>query len=469
MAHRTDGAETLFDFIVVGSGVSGGRIAYELTEAGARVMLLEAGQEFSAQTFPPQELDYSAMLFWGGGIEISSDGHVGFLRAKCVGGTSIVNQALLDRFDDLAWSDWKTASGVGFFDRSSMESHYSACEKELAVADFQDHHCNRNARIFRQAFDRAGYGWKYLHRAASDCALDKGSDCILCLGGCPRDSKQSSLVTVIRAARKKGMELQSDCEAQRIEVAPNRVRVFATQRGEKREFAAAKLVLAAGAFGNTQLLWNSGYKEKLPALGKRMTCHPQFMTYALFDETVDAHKGAFQTVKSDDPKLRAAGFKLENVYAQPIGTAMLLPGYGSQHQRKMARFRSYASMEVAIRDDAAGELRVAKNGKLIIDKPFTNADQSKAKRGLDLVRELFTGAGAREIIGCQQKFGLHLMGGCAIGVDGASSVVDPEFKLHGTQNVWIADSSVFPGAPGINPSFTIMALSHRAAQGMVKR
>jgi choline dehydrogenase-like flavoprotein len=40
--------------------------------------------------------------------------------------------------------------------------------------------------------------------------------------------------------------------------------------------------------------------------------------------------------------------------------------------------------------------------------------------------------------------------------------------VHGHPNVFAADSSIFPSAPGINPSYTIMALSHRAAQEMLR-
>ena len=54
------------------------------------------------------------------------------------------------------------------------------------------------------------------------------------------------------------------------------------------------------------------------------------------------------------------------------------------------------------------------------------------------------------------------MGGCNMGTDPQRSVTSPEFRLHGFRNVYTADSSIFPNAPGINPSFTIMALSVKA-------
>src|SRR6185437_16009121 len=132
------------------------------------------------------------------------------------------------------------------------------------------------------------------------------------------------------------------------------------------------------------------------------------------------------------------------------------------------KFRYMASMEVAIRDEASGMIELG-GPKLRIRKSLTREDQRKAKHGLQVVRELFESVGARKIIQCEQSFGLHLMGGCPIGVDAVSSVVDPEFRIHGEKNVFAADSSIFPAAPGINPSFSIMALSHRASRAILNR
>lgn len=456
-----------YDFAIIGSGVSGGRIAYELTAAGAQCVLLEAGREFGAKTFPGNEMDYSTQMFWGGGLEMSADGHVGFLRAKCLGGTSVVNQALLDRFDDLAWDDWKARSGIDFFSTSSMAPHYEACEKNLGISEIPPEFYNRNAQTFISAFRRKGYGWKPLHRAQTDCRLDKGTDCIVCLGGCPRDSKQSALVTTIRWAREKSLQVESEFQVERLEPSKTGVKIFGAQREKSTEVTVPKVVLAAGAFGNSVILLQSGMGDRLPALGTRFTCHPQFMTYALFDEPIDAHKGAFQAVKSEDSKLRTSGFKLENVFAPPIGTAMLLPGFGRDHMRLMRKYRYMASMEVAIRDEAVGRIQVS-HGKMKISKPMTSSDRKKSKMGLRLVRDLFESVGAREIISCEQTFGLHLMGSCPMGTDSSNSVVDPEFRIHGFPNLYAADSSVFPSAPGINPSFTVMALSHRASREILK-
>jgi choline dehydrogenase-like flavoprotein len=458
------GKETTFDFAVIGSGVSGGRIAYELAAGGARCVLLEAGREYGPATFPANEMDYSARLFWGGGTEVSSDGRLCLLRGRCLGGTSVVNQALLDRFDDLAWEDWRDRSGISFLNGREMAGHYDAIEQELFVSEVPARHYNRNARVFLEAFRKHGYHWGPLRRAQGDCRLDQGSDCIACLGGCPRESKQSALVTTIRWARAAGLEVVTDFEVDGVADHPDRVCIHGRRGGAPARVVAQRAVLAAGALGNAAILLRSGLGRRLPALGKGFTCHPQFFAYGLFDEPVDAHRSAFQAVKSDEPRFRKAGIKLENNFAPPIATALLLPGFGREHLALMKRYRHLASLELAVRDEPAGRLLLGRGGRLLIDKPLTDADRRRCTLGMGLLRELLSAAAAREVVVCRQAFALHLMGGCALGIDPVRSVVGPDFRVHGHPRLVAADSSTFPSAPGINPSFTIMALSRKAGR-----
>ncbi|MCC7441199.1 MAG: GMC family oxidoreductase [Bdellovibrionales bacterium] len=458
-----------YDVVVIGSGVAGGRMAMDLAVSGARVCVLEAGPAYDRKTFPKGEMAYSSRMFWGGGIEMTSDGRLGLLRAKCLGGTSIVNQALLDRFDDVAWDEWADISSVRFFNRAEMTPVYEQVEKDVSIQYLPEKARNRNAQIFTKAFDELNYHYKPLRRGQSDCALEQGSDCIVCLGGCPRDSKQSSLVTSIRRAREKGAVIEAGFEVHSVDDSGAEVRVKGRQNGKDAEVRGRRVVLASGALGNTGILMRSGYGKGLPALGKRFACHPQFMTYAAFKEPVNAHKGAFQTVASDDPKLRRAGYKYENVYAPPIGTAMLLPGLGRAHLERMKKYRYLASMEIAVRDEAVGSLSLMKDGRVAVSKPLTDQDTRRLRQGIALVHELYEAAGAAEVIRCDQGFGLHLMGGCGIGVDERQAVVSPDFQVYGHPKLYAADSSIFPSAPGINPSLTILALAHLAAVKMAKQ
>lgn len=464
----------IFDVAIVGSGPSGGRIAWDAVQAGASCVLLEAGAEYTvrpgpgALPFPGNERDYSTQLFWGGGIELSTDARMAFLRARCLGGTSVVNQALMDRFDDIALDDWRSRTGIEWLTLDAIDGDYQAVEADLDIEDIPIEHHNRNTRLFTEAFDSRGLGWSALHRAQGDCALDRGSDCIVCLGGCPRESKQSSLVTTVRRARERGLQVRTGVEVQRVEERGDLVRVEGTRAGAPFSVQARTVVLAAGALGTTGVLLRSSMRDRLPALGTGFACHPQVMTYGFFDYPVDAHKGAFQAVKGSDAGLRAQGLRFENVFAPPIGTSMLLPARGAKLQRTMRRYRHMASMEVAIRDDATGTITLDRRGRLRVDKCMTADDRAKVATGLDLAQELFGSVGARDVVRCPDTYGLHLMGGCALGVDPDSSVVGPDFRVHGTRRVFAADSSVFPAAPGISPSLTVMALSHRAAAHIVK-
>jgi hypothetical protein len=58
-----------------------------------------------------------------------------------------------------------------------MAGHYDTVEQET--------------RLFIEAFGPKGYGWTPFRRGQADCGLDEGSDCIVGLGGCPRESKQT--------------------------------------------------------------------------------------------------------------------------------------------------------------------------------------------------------------------------------------------------------------------------------------
>ena len=58
----------------------------------------------------------------------------------------------------------------------------------------------------------------------------------------------------------------------------------------------------------------------------------------------------------------------------------------------------------------------------------------------------------------------HHLGTTAMGRDPARSVTDPDLRLHGVGNVYLAGGSVFPTSGCANPTYTIVALSIRLAQ-----
>ncbi|HVY74663.1 MAG TPA: GMC family oxidoreductase [Puia sp.] len=65
--------------------------------------------------------------------------------------------------------------------------------------------------------------------------------------------------------------------------------------------------------------------------------------------------------------------------------------------------------------------------------------------------------------------GWHHMGTTRMSDDPKSGVVDADCKIHGIQNLFIAGSSCFPTGAGVNPTYTIVALSIRLADHLKKQ
>jgi choline dehydrogenase-like flavoprotein len=63
----------------------------------------------------------------------------------------------------------------------------------------------------------------------------------------------------------------------------------------------------------------------------------------------------------------------------------------------------------------------------------------------------------------------HELGGCRMGNDRRTSVVDRDCRTHDVPNLYVVDGSVFPSASEKNPTHTIMALAARAAEHVADR
>lgn len=63
----------------------------------------------------------------------------------------------------------------------------------------------------------------------------------------------------------------------------------------------------------------------------------------------------------------------------------------------------------------------------------------------------------------------HDMGGCRMGDDPATSVVNRDLAVHDTVGLYVFSGAVCPSCPGINPTLTLWALCVRAADQLVAR
>ncbi len=61
----------------------------------------------------------------------------------------------------------------------------------------------------------------------------------------------------------------------------------------------------------------------------------------------------------------------------------------------------------------------------------------------------------------------HLLGGCSIGRDAGSGVVDGDHRAFGYEQLLVVDGSVMPANVGVNPSLTITAMAERAMERLL--
>ncbi len=98
-------------------------------------------------------------------------------------------------------------------------------------------------------------------------------------------------------------------------------------------------------------------------------------------------------------------------------------------------------------------------------------DRIRITRSRDLFAVAFRKAGLGDVIQGDWDHGQprmvggnhHHMGGTRISPSSHTGVVDADLRVHGTQNLFVAGSSVFPAGGSVNPTLTIVALSLRLA------
>jgi choline dehydrogenase-like flavoprotein len=62
----------------------------------------------------------------------------------------------------------------------------------------------------------------------------------------------------------------------------------------------------------------------------------------------------------------------------------------------------------------------------------------------------------------------HQMGTCRMSSDPEAGVVDVDLRVHGTANLYLVGSAVFPAAGCVPPSLTIAALALRLADHLAR-
>ena len=114
--------------------------------------------------------------------------------------------------------------------------------------------------------------------------------------------------------------------------------------------------------------------------------------------------------------------------------------------------------------------------QLEVDWCFTEQDHRSLRVVVDLVSERFHSAGIGVMDFGEERPAIdnmtdaaHQMGTTKMASDPKTGVVDPDCRVFGTENLYVAGSAVFPTGPSYSPTFTILALARRLSQHLLSK
>ncbi|MEJ2617964.1 MAG: GMC oxidoreductase [Ignavibacteriaceae bacterium] len=99
---------------------------------------------------------------------------------------------------------------------------------------------------------------------------------------------------------------------------------------------------------------------------------------------------------------------------------------------------------------------------------YSDEDLKLLDRSRQLVRDIYSKVGAKNIYEAQITFSRHHQGTCRMGDNPKTSVVDSNLKVHDCPNLFVAGAETFVTGGSMQPVTTIVALSHRLADHLIE-
>ncbi len=492
------------DVCVVGSGCGGATLALALAERGLSVVILEQGGYYTKRDFDQREADMLAKIDGGRGLSTSDDGGMLLTYGNNVGGASVHYWADSYRTPADRLEVWAREFGVEGHDLATLTPHFERLERDLHVHPAPDELANRMNELFRAGATSLGYAVERIPQARNGC-IKSGH----CAQGCAYDAKQSQLVTHIPRAIELGASLFADVRARRLVFEGRKLirleadvldRATGRPTGREVRVKAGAFAMAAGGYGTPTFLLKQGLGVRLPALGKNFFCNPCPMSHARFDEPVVMWRNipaAFAVEQFRLARFDAAGRYVEGGYLlmpnqlHPGSLAAILPGIGRSHREWMLALPQVGGAIAWIDDAELGSIEM-RGDRVRVHVPIEGANASRIRDAWKKQANVLLAAGARivafgdardttvtnasEVDAAVAAIDLrparnvlaapHPGGGCRMGSDPELSVVGSDHRVHGMDNLFVTDPSVFPTPPSVDPSLTIMAFSLVAADAI---
>jgi len=505
------------DVCIVGAGAAGGVLAYELSKAGLKVVVIEAGPFWNPQTdFASDELSMSH-LGWQdtrivGGNDPLQLGHNNSGRG--VGGGTTHFTGVFLRFHE---SDFRTRTedGVGEdwpLTYAELAPYYDKIERDIAVSGpkhfpWGAYHgpypyperepLSANAEVFRVGCEKLGIRSVVTPLAINSAPFDGRPPCInrgFCNQGCMPNAKFSTLVHHIPKAIQLGAEVITDSMVTQIlSNKDGRVTgVTFVHEGKSYEQKARLVILASFVVETPRLLLHSanarfpdGLANSSGWVGRAIMPHSSNDVYGKFREEIRLYKGTpvlatTQDFYATDPNRGfARGYTLHAHGSRPVAMAKGISRsaklWGADLRQVMLNYNFYGRITLVgeVLPNPSNRVTLAEEkdeyGMPLANVNFSYGDNDKRliAHAVDRMKEIMEAAGGTPAFVTDDT--AHLMGGCRMGRDSDSSVTNSFGQCHDIPNLFIAGASQFVTSGGGNPTNTVMALAARSADYIVEQ
>jgi choline dehydrogenase-like flavoprotein len=398
------------NIIVVGSGAGGATIARELAIQGMDVTLIEKGSSV------PSEKAFQCYDNLDVGVEL--------LKTTCLGGTTLVTAGNAVRTCQQEFQK------LGI----DLSGEFEEVEAELKVGPLPDTHFGEGTMKIMEASASLGLTMEKMPKFINpaECV-----PCGKCAFGCPRNAKWSSL-EYLAEAEKHGAHIVDNSPVTRIMTPAGQVKgveILNSENGVKKEYIADTVILCSGAIETPRLLRSAGLTA-----GER-----------LFVDTFVTVGGVLPGINFYKEVSMNGLYKKEKRF-------ILSPHYSSLlTSPNQVTEKDILGIMVKIPDESSG--RVDASG---VFKQSTSQDVGLMAEGCAAAGAILTEAGVSpDTLVSTPARGAHPGGTAAVG-----EVVDKNLETE-IENLFVADASVFPRAPGAPPVLTILALAKRLAKHVV--
>ncbi|MFC9249575.1 GMC oxidoreductase [Streptomyces sp. NPDC057136] len=335
------------------------------------------------------------------------------------------------------------------------------------------------------------------------------TECGECMTGCRHGAKNTLNENYLHLAEKGGAVIHPMTSVVALTDDPDGGYLVSTVPTDRRRKAkptrlrARKVIVAAGTYGTQTLLHTMKDQGLLPRLSSRLgeltrTNSEGLVGSQTSDRRYRKKHGAAKADFTRGVAITSSIHPDENTHIEPVrygkgsnamgaltilqvpyGSRRVLRWAGSMVRHPLLAARSLSNRRWSERTIIGLVMQSLDNSLTTYRKPggigkgLLTARQGhgspnptqieEATRGATLLAEEingFAGSNIGELMGTPLT--AHFLGGCPIGADAESGVIDPYHRLFGHPGISVVDGSAVSANLGVNPSLTITAQAERA-------